>query len=152
MFTLQGLRSPQRMKWLFKSVIFFGFGLLIISFIFFYGWQSDGTSPQNPEYAKVRSENVLPWKRWTPIRRELMSEGQQRALFAKQISLPSQYRQFLEQQGIRLDGLVTLEDSAREAANAVLIEREIRDQKVFVPRDEILEQIKQQPGVTNEML
>ena len=41
MFKLQDMRNTKKIKWL----MYIGFGVIIISFVFFYGWQND---PQTP--------------------------------------------------------------------------------------------------------
>jgi peptidyl-prolyl cis-trans isomerase D len=151
MFTLQGLRSPQRLAWLWKTVIFGGFGLLIISFVFFYGWNHSSGGSQNVEFARVHSGSPLPWKRWIKISADQMSHARNSAVQSKVSLLPQMYQQVLQQYQMDLSGIVSNEDIAREAANRILLARAAEDRSVHVPRQEIISMIEAQGG-TNEAL
>lgn len=150
---LQDMRNPRHLKW----PLYFMFGIVIISFVFFYGWrQSD--ADRNPDiFAKIRSENQInPLKRWTYIRRPQMTEAQMYLTnYIERTYIPQAHAQYFQQQGIYrgiMDRLITTDDTARQAADIILMQREARDMGVSVTREEIVKQFASIPNINDAAL
>lgn len=156
MFKLQNLRHHRHIKW----PIYFFFGVVIISFVFFYGWNQSGKDKNGPSmdrnFARLRSESLNPLSRWEYLDAASMRLGRVDAKIQKYSAmpqLPQQLQQMIEQRGV-MDRLVEgdMENVARVAGDAKLLRRAARDMKIQVTTDEIVEMFKKSPGITDQML
>lgn len=150
MFKLQDMRDHKHLKWPVR--IFFL--VVIVSFIFFYGWSKAerGEHGQNREFAKLRSDSLNPLKQWTPIDGAQMQAAQQDAIGEKMRLLPPQWAQMLQQQPNTLERLVNNEDIARAAANDVLLGRAAAKMNFKVSEQTIIDFLNSQPGITEQAL
>ena len=73
MFKLQNMRNHRHLKWPVR--IFFA--LVIISFIFFYGWSKSetGRHGETKNFAKLRSESANPLKRWQYLDNQALADA-----------------------------------------------------------------------------
>ena len=147
MFQLQNMRSHKALKWPIRIL----FAVVIISFIFFYGWQKNQKSAtRENSQAKVLSTHWQPWLRWTYISNEELKVAQDRVFNFKLQLLPSYVGQLLRQENVSPQRLVSPGDAAREAANDILVARQAAKMGIVVSRDEIRDMFNSQPGMTNQ--
>lgn len=150
---LQDMRNPRHLKW----PLYFMFGIIVVSFVFFYGWQHQNQTDRDLDiYAKIRSESNNPFKRWTYIRRPQVAEAQiYRTNYIQQTYLPQQWVQSLQRQGTLkavMERLVTTDEVAREAANMILMERAARDLGISISREDIIGQLSSIPNMSDQAL
>ena len=78
MFKLQNMRGHRHLKWPGGDL----FGVVIISFIFFYGWNNRGDRKSGPvgdkDFAKLRSASLNPLEPWrhTETRDMALAKGE----------------------------------------------------------------------------
>lgn len=149
---LQDMRNPRHLRW----PLYFLFAIVCVSFIFFYGWHQS-EADRNPNiFAKMKSESLSPFKRWTYIRRPQMQEAQ--TYLTKSIErmyIPQWLVQSLQRQGTLknlVERLVTSDEVAREAADMILMERAARDMGISVTREDIITQLRSIPNMTDQAL
>lgn len=150
MFKLQNLRHARHVKW----PIYIMFGFIIISFVFFYGWNQankSGGPGEGQSFARLRSESMSPLHRWTELDRTSLQAARPEAENEIYALMPQQMQQMLMQQRV-VERLVTTEDIARTAANNVLIERAADKMGVRVTQDDIIRMLKAQPNISDQML
>lgn len=150
MFKLQNIRHARHIKW----PIYIMFGFIIVSFIFFYGWNQSGkerNGAPTQTFAKLRSESLNPLHRWHNLTNQELHGARQDAQAEMARLLPQQISQFISQQNA-WERLLTTRDVARTAANSILIERAARQMNVSATTQEIIDMLKAQPGLTDEML
>lgn len=156
MFKLQNLRHHRHIKW----PIYLMFGFVIISFVFFYGWNQSGKGKGGPDmsrnFAKMRSDSLNPLSRWEYLDSSSMHIGRIDAKIEKYAvmpQMPQQLQQMIDQRGI-MERLVEgdMENVARVAADSDLMRRTAQDMKVQVTTNEVIEGFKRNPGITDDML
>jgi hypothetical protein len=148
MISLQSMRGHKHLKWPIRI----GFGAIIVSFIFFYGWKanSGNNGRQQVDFAKVRSESWLPGQRWDYIGAVEMKRGEEQAMnklvsqFVSRRALSAMNPSFLK-------GVVTNAEKKAEAANIVLGLRASERMGARVSLDDITQALIQQPGMSQEM-
>lgn len=115
MISLQTMRDHKRLKWPIRI----GFGLVIISFIFFYGWnRSSFNQPgQVTEFARLDADSWNPFRRSITIGPELAAEAHQQLAQEKASLIP----QINEHQA---ESLETPLELRQQSANIVLTHRE----------------------------
>lgn len=125
MFKLQEMRDTKHLKWPIR--IFFA--LVIISFVFFYGWSSSNTGgAPDVHYARIATDSINPLNRWAYLGRTDIELARDRAWRMKFAAMPQTARQLLMQSNYPPDRLAeSLEELAVEAANRRLAIREAQD-------------------------
>lgn len=143
MFKLQNIRHARHVKW----PIYILFGFIIISFIFFYGWNGLGKDAiANQSFARLRSESINPMHKWQNLDGTALHAAKFDAENQKVQMLPMlnpQMRNMLDQRGL-LDRLVGNPDLARVAADNILLQRQVQKMGVYVGTDEIIAGLRQQ--------
>lgn len=149
MFKLQNMRDHRHLKWPVR--IFFA--LVIISFVFFYGWNQSGRNKGGNErdFAKLRSGDLNPFARWQYITNNELAQSMDEAKREKLRQLPSQWAQMLQNQ-MNLERLVSTEDISRTAANDILIERAAANMNVHIPLQKVIDSLNESPDMTNAQL
>ena len=154
MFKLQNIRHARHIKW----PVYFGFGLIIISFVFFYGWNQSGKGRgpggMSMDFARLRSESLNPFKRWTHIDTYALKAAHRDAVNEKYRvlpELPPQFMQMLQQQKT-LEHMVTTQDDARTAADEIVLNRTAREMGVRISQESVIGLMLKQPGITDELL
>lgn len=140
MFRLQDLTNYKTIRW----PIYVLFGLIIISFVFFYGWSSSQSRQARGSmtFAKLRSESLNPFRRWIEIDRNWIAAMERAALNEKLRLLPPMWQRLAMQMGPRID-LVENKDLILEAANSILLDRASRDLNLAVSQQQIIDQLRQ---------
>ena len=127
-----------------KYAAYFGFTLIIISFVFFYGWSSSSTqsAATSQAYARYRSTETmsfLPWRKWDLILtgevREAAGVVANRKLALLGPQLASQFTLL----GIRPESLATDEEAVQQAVDDRMLLREAERLDMYVSRNEIIE-------------
>ncbi len=148
MLKLHELRNPRRLRW----PIYFFFGIIIVSFIFFYGWKGSDTGEMGPQhFARVRSDSVNPFKRWDYIDQNTMVLAERR-LREEKLSLLPQFMSQMLMQDRMMERMITLPETAEEAANMKLLRRAADDMGVRVTDEQIRIFLAQQPGLNMQQL
>jgi peptidyl-prolyl cis-trans isomerase D len=142
------MRDLKRFRWPATILL----GLVIISFVAFYGWQPESFERERRvEFAKVRSESWNPLDEWTVIGPDLMQRAERRVRARKSQLLPPQVAQVMNE--ARMRDLTTLDETRREAANILLIERAADRMGIEFTQAETIQMMQeQQPGLTNQLL
>ena len=88
--------------------MYFGFSMIIISFVFFYGWSSSSFQDQQEAaaYARYRSDDalsILPWRKWELISTDEVLRARQSVIERKLSILGPEMATFVAQQGINYD-------------------------------------------------
>lgn len=145
-----------------KFFAYAGFALIIISFVFFYGWntQSQQAMYEAQALARVRSDHplsFLPWRKWEPVMPEEVRQA--RALVVnRKLALMDPVSQMLliqeaRRQGIDLNRLlVSDEEAVLQAIDTRILRRKAEELGIRVSTEEIREQLRAQPGMTPDLL
>ena len=149
MFRLQDMRDAKKLKWL----LYILFAIVIVSFVFFYGWQaSDPTvRPEDQVFARLRSESLNPLKRWISINSPMLKRAQSSVQFSKLPSVPRELQAQLFRSG-GLDRIITTAETAVEAADQILLRRQADAMGVYVSQEEIIDDFRAQPNMNDRML
>lgn len=147
MFQLQDLRDSKKLRWPMGIL----FAIVIISFVFFYGWRTDtfqggGERP----FARVKAVNGGVTADWINFYSpDLMAAGER--LQGRIVSmLPEVYQQVLQQ--VNLAELISAEDAAREAANRVILMEKANQEGIHVPIETVHQIFRSQPNLTDSVL
>ena len=150
MFKLQNMRNHKKLRW----PLYILFAVVIVSFVFFYGFSSKKSDRRSgpEEFARVRSGRLNPFKQWVSIDRAMLREAQDAVVARRLQMLPSDWAQALAQ---RRDNsrLAPNDDVIREAANRVMVERTANEMGVVLTFDDVVEGLNnQRPPLTNRQL
>jgi len=150
MFKLQDMRDTKKLKW----PIYIGFAIIIISFIFFYGFRPDAGRMQNADYdvARLRTGSINPLESWETISVREAARLRQDVLMEKASQLPPQMQMLLQTNPGIENRLVTDRDLAYAAADKRLIQRHADEMGVDVATRDVVEMLRQQPYMTEERL
>ncbi len=140
-----------------KALGYTGFILIIISFIFFYGWDPTGRAAdlENPVLATYRSEDLLsflPWRRWRQVRRAEVLSAREAVVNRKLSMLDPQWTSLLAQQGRGLDWLATDQEAIQEAVDRHLLRERAAAMGIVVSREEAERSLREQRGLTPQRL
>src|SRR5690242_1221127 len=115
MFQLQQLTNSKHVTGLIKVMLV----LVIVSFIFFYGWNTSSSRRQAAEssYARLRSEGFHPFNQWDYLNAEDIKRGKQEQIQGKLRGGGQGLASYLQQKGNIIDRLVSQQEAARQAAN-----------------------------------
>lgn len=154
---LSDMKSHPVIKWL----SYFGFGLIIISFIFFYGWDTSTTANMERmnSYGRIESDdalNFLPWRKWENLQAAEVRNARLQVANRKLSTLDPTMQMILMQEGqrmgLRLEQLLSTDPEAlQQAVDLRLMLREAEEIGLQVPRSQIIAQIRNQPGMTQEI-
>lgn len=144
---LHELKAHPVIKWLAYA----GFSLIIISFIFFYGWGQSVDQQQQRDTAVARFESddalkFLPWRKWEYIQASEVLPAWEEVAQQKIALLGPQFAQLLRQQGIDEMRFATQEEAARQAMDTRLLLAEAERLGLVVPMDEVDAYIRQVTG------
>lgn len=141
---LHDLRSHPVIKWFAYA----GFAFIIISFVFFYGWNS--AMRRHEDYAqsfgKVRADGALsflPWRKWEMIGPDDVKNARGAVRQKKMSLLGPQLEQMLNQQGFNSEQLVSDSEAIEQAANIRLLDREADRRGIEVSQAETIDMLKQ---------
>lgn len=145
-----------------KYISYGFFGLIIVSFVFFYGWQSGsgGQGQINEQLGRIRSDDALgflPGRGWEPITRTEVRNARQRVVNRKIGMMDFGDRFALtrmsQQQGIRLDQVLVSNDEAiKEAIDRRILEREAPQLNVEITQEDVKALLQQQAGMNADTL
>lgn len=154
---LSDLKSHPVIKWM----AYFGFGLIIISFVFFYGWNK--SSRQHMEeaasFGRIESDDplgFLPWRKWENIPAGEVRSARFQVVNRKLGTLDPTMQMILMQEGqrmgLRLEQVLSTDPEAlQQAVDLRLLGREAEEIGLRVSREEIMTQIRNEPGMTAEL-
>lgn len=125
-----------------KFFAYAAFALIIISFVFFYGWTNNSRSDERIQtaFARYRSDDwnsFLPWRKWETISPSEVQRARNAVLNKKLAFIPQQFLQFLVQQNSDLRSLVSDEEAVQQAMDIRLLVREADRLGVVVPDAEV---------------
>ncbi len=141
-----------------KFFAYIGFGLIIISFVVFYGWNPQKMRDAErgaTAYAKMRSDDplsFLPWRKWENIGGGEVKLGRDLVKNERLGLLDPQIVQFMQRQGRGFDWVVNDEDGIRKAVDLRILRREAQRQGLLVTDDETLKHIRSIWGTDAERL
>lgn len=154
---LSDMKSHPVIKWL----SYFGFGLIIISFVFFYGWDTSTTASYERmnSYGRIESEDwlsFLPWRKWENVQAAEVRNARLQVANRKLSTLDPTMQMILMQEGqrmgLRLEQLLSSDPEAlQQAVDLRLMLREAERIGLQVPRQQIVAEIRNQPGMTQEI-
>jgi hypothetical protein len=152
---LSDMKSHPVIKWLAYA----GFGLIIVSFIFFYGWDSSVTRAreQANSFGRIEAEGaILPWRKWESIPAEEVRGARLQVVNRKLNTLDPTLRMILLQEsarmGMRLESRLSTDPEAlQHAVDVRLLQREAERIGLAATREEIVAQIRNQPGMTPQV-
>ena len=130
-----------------KYAAYFGFTLIIISFVFFYGWsssslQSAATSQAYARYRSTETMSFLPWRKWDLILTGEVREAAGVVADRKLALLGPQLASQLTLLGIRPESLATDEEAVQQAVDDRMLLREAKRLDMYVSLKEIMEHIR----------
>src|SRR5688572_6287101 len=143
MFQLDDLKNHPLLKWTMYIVG----GIVIISFVLFYGWHPS-EERQGPAFARIKSNGLTGGSE--ELSAEELERATQQAMNEKAMVLPPQALRNMPQSV--MERLVTLSDRAQEAANVRLLERQAKELGVHVTREQIIALLNEQQNLTDEKL
>lgn len=154
---LSDMKSHPVIKWL----AYLGFGLIIISFIFFYGWESSSSSSyaRANSYGRIESDDplaFLPWRKWENVTADEVRNARLQVANRKLSTLDPTMQMILLQEGQRMglrleQTLSTDPEALQQAVDMRLMLREADRVGLNVPRQDVVAQIRNQPGMTAEI-
>lgn len=154
---LSDMKSHPVIKWM----AYFGFGLIIISFIFFYGWDTSSTASfaRANSYGRIESDDALaflPWRKWENVTADEVRNARLQVANRKLSTLDPTMQMILLQEGQRMglrleQTLSTDPEALQQAVDMRLMLREAESFGLRVPREEVMAQIRNQPGMTPEI-
>lgn len=150
MFQLQTLRSRKHINFAVKIL----FALIIVSFVFFYGWQSSQNqgSMVGDKVARVKTDSLNPLNQW----HYFYSDGQEinlaykqlvakRGRYIGQISLPN-----LDQY---IESTIDNDQVFDELGNRQAIAKTLQEVGIEATTQEVVQALQQAyPGITDDML
>jgi peptidyl-prolyl cis-trans isomerase D len=154
---LSDMKSHPVIKWM----AYFGFGLIIVSFVFFYGWDSSVTRARDQAnaFGRIESDDALaflPWRRWENIPGEEVRGARMQVVNRKLNALDPTMRMILIQEGARMglrleNRLSNDAEALQQAVDVRLLHREANRIGLMATREEIVAQIRNQPGMSAEV-
>lgn len=133
-----------------KLFAYLGFGLIIISFVFFYGWGQaapSGGGDINPTMARYKSDdpmNFLPWREWEEIKGSEVRDAMDIVNNKKLGFVPQQLLQFLMQQSGNLPQWANEAEGIQYAMDERILGAEARRLGINVPAQDVLDQLRTQ--------
>ena len=135
MFKLQDMRNTKKIKWL----MYIGFGVIIISFVFFYGWQNDPRGSNEPiPLAKLGNRTIYQTDLARP-RESLINQKISR--------LDANTGRFLGRNRNQLNQLYDFEEVVEEAANLILLDSHSKSVGLDLSREKLAEDFRNIPGL-----
>ncbi len=139
-----------------KFFLYIVFFVVIIAFVFAYGWNAASSNRANAEanFARYQSSDplaFLPWRKWEYISVNEVRASREQVAQRKFRILPQQLMQFLAQQG-QMPQWATDEEAVQLAMDNRILRAEGRRLGIVVSRDEIIGELKQQYGSNPAML
>lgn len=154
---LSDMKTHPVIRWL----AYIGFGLIIISFVFFYGWDTSTTASMERmnSYGRIESNDALsflPWRKWENVQAAEVRNARLQVANRKLSTLDPTMQMILMQEGqrmgLRLEALLSSDPEAlQQAVDLRLMLREAERIGLQVPREEIVAQIRNQPGMTQDI-
>lgn len=156
MVKLQDLRNPRHVR----LPLYVLFAVVVVSFVFFYGWHPTEGDRGTGQYGKLKSDTFSLFKKWTYIGKSEMTQANQHLIREKESLLPSYVRQIYQQRPGMMETImgkiVTQPEIAQDAADTIVTGRAARKMGIVVTSQDIIDRLKQQqqqqPGLTDEML
>lgn len=146
MFQLQQMRNQKHIGWAIKI----GFALIIVSFVFFYGWSPSHNQQQDRAFARIDTGSLNPLKRTRAITQAELQMAQGEVIQEKMMLLPPQLaRQLPRSATERLAGTAEV---AEQAANDILLARMADKLGIEVTSEQLVQLLREQPDLTNDML
>lgn len=133
-----------------KLFAYLGFGLIIISFVFFYGWGQaapSGSGEINPTMARYKSDDplsFLPWREWEEIKSSEVRDAMDIVNNKKIGFVPQQLLQFLMQQAGRLPQWTNESEGIQYAMDERILRAEAERLGINVPAQDVLDQLRAQ--------
>lgn len=131
-----------------KFFAYAGFFLIIISFVFFYGWGKNTQRKEQVEQRVARfkaddSMSFLPWRKWEYIAASEVAPARRQVIDRKIQLLGPEFGQLLSQQRMDLTGLATDKEAIQQAMDTRLLNEEAKRLGIVVTQEEIDNYIRQ---------
>ena len=135
MFKLQDMRNTKKIKWL----MYIGFGVIIISFVFFYGWQNDPRGSNEPiPVAMLGNQTIY----------QTDLDRPRESLIRQKISrLDANTSRFLGRHRNQLNQLYDFDEVIEEAANLILLDSHSKSVGLDLSREKLAEDFRNIPGL-----
>lgn len=131
-----------------RSMAYVGFFFIIISFVFFYGWQQSSNQQvvENRAFARHRATDALaflPWRKWDFIPSSEVQEGRKIAVNTKLSLLDPALANFAGQQAQVRNALATTDEAIERAMDMRLLRMQAAQTGIIVDEEELKDRLRE---------
>ncbi len=131
-----------------RSMAYVGFFFIIISFVFFYGWQQSNNQQvaENRAFARHRATDTLaflPWRKWEFIPLSEVEQGRRIAVNSKLSLLDPALANFAGQQAQVTNALATTDEAIERAMDMRLLRLQAANTGIIVDEEELKDRLRE---------